>query len=125
MSWLGSDPQLEPGERLVWQANAKLALPRMAVRGTLYLTSGRLLHVPGRLGRDRELHAWRPEDITSVYGAQPRDRTIYRETRPEGGSLNRRVHVRLRDGSAVLFNLKRRDEALEVLQRELAARQAS
>src|SRR5438105_4127821 len=112
MTWLGSDPQLEPGERLVWQASAKLALPRMAVRGTLYLTSDRLLHVPGRLRRGGQLRAWRLEDIASVYGAQPRDRTIYRETRPEGGSLNRRVHVRLRDGSAVLFNLKRRDEAL-------------
>jgi hypothetical protein len=125
MSWSGSDPQLEPGERLVWQDSAKLALPRTTVRGTLYLTSSRLLHVPSRLRRDQQPRVWRLEDITSVYGVEPRDRTIYRETRPEGGSLSRRVRVRLRDGSVVLFNLKRRDEALDVLQRHIATRDAT
>jgi hypothetical protein len=125
MSLLVSHPQLEPGERLVWRANAKLALPRMTVRGALYLTNRRLLHVPGRLSRRPEQRAWALEDITSVYGAQPRDQTVYRETRPEGGSLSRRLHVRLRDGSALLFNLKRRDEGLGVLQGAIGARDAS
>jgi len=122
MSLLGSGPQLEPSEHVVWQARAKIALPRVAVGGTLYLTNARLLHVPSRVRRSEQPRAWRLEDIASVYGAQPRDRTIYRELRPEGGSLSRRVHVRLRDGSTVLFNLKRRDEALEVLQSQLSTR---
>ena len=122
MSWLSSGPELEPGESIVWRASAKLSLPGKVQGGTLYLTNGRLLHVPGRLRGSAQARAWRLEDIASVYGAQARDQTIYRDLRPEAGSLSRRVNVRLRDGSAVLFLVKRRDEAVDELQRRIAAR---
>ena len=117
MSRFSSNPTLEAGERIVWHDKAKLSLPGEAVGGTLYLTNCRLLHVPGRLSRGRQARAWRLQDITSVYGAQARDQTIYRDLRPDGGPLSRRVNVRLQDGSAVLFLIKRRDEALAELQR--------
>jgi hypothetical protein len=119
MSSAGTDLTLAHGERILWQDRGKLASSRAAVRGTLYMTTERLVHVSNRLlnrrgGRD--LREWPLRDVRSVQGTQPRDLTAYRDLTPHSGSVNRRLSFRLKDGTTLLFLVKRRDEAVEELQ---------
>ena len=51
-----------------------------------------------------------------MWGLDTRDFTTYRETRPDAGSMRKRLHFRLTDGTALLFLVNRRDDAVAKLQ---------
>jgi hypothetical protein len=61
------------------------------------------------------------ERIRSITGASSRERTYYRDVFPHGGSLRKRVHVRLDDGAIVLFLVEERDETVRSLQQIIGA----
>ena len=58
-------------------------------------------------------------------GAQSRDFTIYRDLTPHAGGVANRLHVRLQDGTLLLFLLARRDEALAEMQGLIARHTAA
>jgi hypothetical protein len=117
VGWLTADVPLGADERVIWQKKAGLSLPTAAVRGTLHVTSERLIHVPSRLTRKRhrEVRDWPLQRVKSVTGAYSRERTYYKDVIPHGGSLRKRLHVRLDDGTMLLFLVDERDEAVRSL----------
>jgi hypothetical protein len=127
MGWRAADVTLNPDEREIWHRRAGLSVPPTAVRGVLYVTSQRLIHVPSRFTRKRNryLREWPVRRISSVSGAHAREHTTYRETTPYSGSPRKRLYVRLDDGTTLLFLLERRDQAAESLQALLAERAAT
>jgi hypothetical protein len=127
MGWLTADATLKPDERELWRTKARLSLPTAAVRGTLHVTSKRLIHVPDRFTRKRtrEVRDWPLQRVVSVVGAHSREHTTYRETTPYAGSPRKRLHVRLDDGTTLLFLVEHRDEAVERLQGVVAGRAAT
>ena len=51
MSWsLPAPPELWPGEKMLWSGIGYIPLSRGWLEGTLYVTSGRVMFVPARLG---------------------------------------------------------------------------
>jgi hypothetical protein len=115
--------ELKADEQIQWQEKAAISLPRAAVKGTLYLTSARIVHVPRRFSRSQhsELREWPVGEIRSIDGPDSRESTIYRDLSPYAGAQGRRLYVRLKDGKALLFLLARRDEALAQLRAVLAS----
>ena len=127
MGWLTADVTLKSDERELWRMRAGLSLPTGRVRGTLHVTSQRLIHVPGRITRkrNREVRDWPLQRVKSVAGAHSREHTTYRETTPYAGSPRKRLHIRLDDGTMLLFLVEQRDEAAERLQGVIADRAAT
>src|ERR1700730_6438454 len=123
MGWFTADVMLGADEHVIWRKRAGLSLPTAAIRGTLHVTSERLIHVPSRLTRKRHrrVRDWPLQRVRSVTGAYSRERTYYRDVFPHGGSLRKRVHVRLDDGTIVLFLVEERDEAVRSLQQIVGA----
>lgn len=116
-----------PDEIVVWQRRVSLGRcsgatdVRTAAVGALCITSsGRVLFAPGRGNRRRYRKAreWPLADVVSV-GEQPRDFTPYT------GGMQKRLRLDLRNGTALLFVLVRRDEAIAELSRLVAERASS
>src|SRR5207253_4810888 len=97
MGWLTADVTLKSDEREMWRMKAGLSLPTGAVRGTLHVTSHRLVHVPARFTRkrNREVRDWPLQRVKSVVGAHSREHTTYRETTPYGGSRRKPMYLSL------------------------------
>jgi hypothetical protein len=68
---------------------------------------------------------WPLRRIRSVTGAHSREHTTYRETTPYSGSPRKRLHVRLDDGTTLLFLVERRDDAVKRLLDIIADRTAT
>lgn len=105
-------------ERVVWRRKARLSLPTGVVRGTLRVTGDRLIHLPSAFTRKRNrvTREWPLASVKSVLGANPRDRTFFRDTTPYAGSVRKRLHVRMDDGQELLFLVEERDQAVRELQ---------
>lgn len=76
------------------------------------MTTARVLFVPNRTTprRNRAVHDWRLGDVVSI-DARDRDFTPYT------GGMHRRLGIELRDGTTILFVVKRLDEVVGELQR--------
>jgi hypothetical protein len=95
---MAPQPELEAGERVVWQKRCSLTV-RIGVGGVLYVTTSRLLFVPGQANykRDRAPRWWPLDQIASVGIARP-DWSLYT------GGVHSRLRLRLRTGDSFLFN---------------------
>jgi hypothetical protein len=97
------DPQLKPGEHVVWGCAAQRSIPRRTfVAGWLFLTERRIVFQPNRLNigiASRDLLSY---ELRDCLGAEVIDRTW---TLYDGGT-RRRIRLNLADGTSVLFVVK-------------------
>ncbi len=115
------DPELLPGEQVVWRrsVNREQGWLRQ-VGGKLFVTDQRLLFMPNRFDDATGGEEWGCPlgDITAV-GVEPR-----RPAMPflgRSAALRRRLRVDLRSGDREIFVVNRVTEAAEVLRAATAA----
>jgi hypothetical protein len=117
-AWV-AEPQLQPGEHIVWRRNANHE--RTALRqigGRLFLTDRRLLFVPSRFDRASGGAGWecRLEDISDV-GVEPAQAAVPFFGR--AARLRRRLRLTKQDGSIDLFVVNGVLDAVDTLRGSL------
>lgn len=115
MSWFLPEPNLKPGERLLWRRPASLSL-RTGVGGALHVTTERIVFVPNSLnwGWMRAVHEW-PVDVVKSVSTINRDYTLYT------GGMRRRMCITLKSGERLLFVVKRLDDTVREVEDVLGA----
>jgi hypothetical protein len=118
MTWLFPEPALDPGEAIEGKAKAQLVPERgRQTTGVLYLTSHRIVFVPGRgTPRDRAFDTVLPRQ-RCVDVAPEAGRWGYG---PGSGGLQK-VRITLDDGRSTLFAVRQRDVVLGWLRRALGS----
>jgi hypothetical protein len=102
-------PQLEPGERIVWEGVAGI-VDRIAHAGNLYVTQKRVIYLDNKTSSSsrRINREWRLDSIESIGIAQ-------RDWTPYTGGMRRRLRMTTTEGD-VLFNFGHLDERMPQLQ---------
>jgi hypothetical protein len=117
MTWLFPEPQLGPGEGILWKAKAVLVPDAGGKQPTvvIYLTNQHLFFVPGRgfkgpvLGFPRgDWIGVRPEEGRFGYSAAQ--------------GLWKKMRLTFSHNRSVLVFVRRRDQKVEFLRRELSRR---
>jgi hypothetical protein len=117
VSWLLPNPKLSPGERVLWRRTGSLSRPRGWVGGTLVITTARVMFVPGRLAfslAPGKAPQFTSTDLVSV-GVEDRDYTPYT------GGMRKRLRLTSCDGQTMLVAVKGLDQAVEEVQKLIAA----
>jgi hypothetical protein len=109
------DPDLLPGEEVLWRRNANREQSQLRqVGGRLFVTRRRILFVPIRLDDATGGAQWdRPLADVSAVTVQPSERAapFFGHT----ARLRRRLRVELKDGSLEIFVVNRVEDAVRSL----------
>ena len=112
-------PDLEPGERVLWQRPGSFSRSRGWVGGTLCVTTARVMFIPTRLAfvsfAPLKLQQYPLTDLESV-GIEEKDYTPYT------GGMRKRIRLAFRGGDIMLVAIKHLQEAVEEVQALMPSR---
>jgi hypothetical protein len=105
-SWLGRklnpEPQLEPGEQIIWKRPAVTWRDPRVFGGTLYLTDRNLIFKSNRLNLPKIL-AQETHSLARILQVELADRTWRRS----GGGFHRRIRVVHANGTSTMFGVSK------------------